>query len=60
MGDDAKSFNLPCGGTALFDHSSGVSYRCDTCFMVVGSMGMPRDCKEHFEAGRAALREREE
>ena len=37
---------LPCGGTAAFDHSSGISYRCEVCMAVVGSMGQPRECKE--------------
>lgn len=35
---------LPCGGTAYFDESSGISYRCDTCFAVVGSVGQPQRC----------------
>lgn len=37
---------LPCGGTAYFDHESGISYRCDTCFAVIGSIGQPRECVE--------------
>lgn len=35
---------LPCGSRALFDESSGISYRCETCFAVVGSIGQPREC----------------
>jgi hypothetical protein len=40
---------LPCGGVAYFDQDSGISYRCETCFAVVGSIGMPRSCKEEFD-----------
>lgn len=38
-------FDLPCGGRAHFDHGSGCSHRCYTCFATVGSIGMPRECK---------------
>lgn len=38
------SYKLPCGGTAHFDYESGISHRCDQCFAVVGSMGMPSEC----------------
>ncbi len=37
---------LPCGGTAYFDDSSGISYRCDHCMAVVGSIGQPQSCKD--------------
>jgi hypothetical protein len=40
---------LPCGGKAQFDESSGISYRCDTCMTVVGSIGMPRECKDEMD-----------
>ena len=40
---------LPCGGTAYFDYESGISYRCTTCFAVVGSVGMPRSCKDDMD-----------
>jgi hypothetical protein len=40
---------LPCGGVAYFDQDSGISYRCETCFAVVGSMGQPRSCKEEVK-----------
>jgi hypothetical protein len=43
---------LPCGGTAYFDESSGISYRCETCMAVVGSMGMPDHCKREAEKYR--------
>lgn len=40
---------LPCGGTAYFDESSGISYRCEDCMAVVGSIGMPQSCKDAAE-----------
>ena len=43
-----KPIYMPCGGTAYFDHSSGISYRCDTCFAVLGSIGMPQECREIY------------
>ena len=41
-----QTMYLPCGGVAEFDHSSGISYRCEMCNAVVGSVGQPRSCKE--------------
>lgn len=41
-----EDIELECGATASFDVESGISYRCNTCFAVVGSIGMPRECKE--------------
>lgn len=32
----------PCGGVALFD--GDYSYRCTSCFAVIGSIGQPREC----------------
>ena len=40
---------LPCGGTAYFDEDSGISYRCEVCFAVVGSIGMPSSCKREMD-----------
>jgi hypothetical protein len=40
---------MPCGGTAEFDYSSGCAHRCTTCMSVVGSIGMPRECKEMMD-----------
>jgi hypothetical protein len=40
---------LLCGSMASFDHSSGISYRCNTCFAVVHSIGMPKQCKELYD-----------
>ena len=41
--------NLPCGGAAHFDDESGISYRCLNCLAVVGSIGMPKHCKDITE-----------
>ena len=40
---------LPCGGEAYFDHASGISYRCADCMAVVGSIAMPRECKDEMD-----------
>lgn len=37
---------MPCGGRAVFDESSGISYRCEDCWAVVGSIGQPQHCKD--------------
>lgn len=55
------AFDLPCGGRAVFDRSSGISHRCSDCFAVVGSMGMPNQCREGSAAmSLSALLERVE
>lgn len=46
--DNIDPIKLPCGGTAWFDHGSGCSYRCE-CGATVGSIGMPKPCKEEAE-----------
>ena len=38
--------NLPCGAAAYYDDNSGISYRCEVCMAVVGSIGQPKHCKE--------------
>jgi len=35
-----------CGGTPVWDNESGYTYRCDTCFATIGSMGQPSRCVE--------------
>ncbi len=40
---------LPCGGTAYFDTSSEISYRCQDCNAVVGSIGQPQHCKDEMK-----------
>ena len=37
---------LPCGGEAYFDDASGISYRCEYCGAVVGSIGQPKHCAD--------------
>jgi hypothetical protein len=46
---ELRPMYLPCGGTAYFDVDSGISYRCDTCNAVVGSIGMPGSCKDEAQ-----------
>lgn len=43
---DMPPIKLPCGGIAYFDESSGISYRCEYCMAVVGSIGQPQRCKD--------------
>lgn len=45
---------MACGGTPLFDVDSGISYRCDTCFAVIGSIGQPSSCVEMNKASADA------
>lgn len=49
MGQMYPDIRLPCGQVAEFDHNSGISYRCTTCWAVYGSVGMPRSCRELME-----------
>ena len=57
-GDPIKfsSLNQPitllCGNIAVFDMSSGISYRCENCSAVVGSVGMPKECQSLYEMER--------
>jgi hypothetical protein len=44
-----RTIFLPCGSTAHFDESSGIGYRCDSCFAVVGSVGEPDRCQEESQ-----------
>lgn len=39
---------LPCGGTAYWDESSGINYRCE-CGSVVGSIGQSQHCKDEAQ-----------
>ena len=41
-----KPMYLPCGGKAYFDFDSGISYRCEHCGAVVGSVGQSQHCKD--------------
>jgi hypothetical protein len=47
---ERQPINLPCGATAHFAREAGYGHRCNTCFAVVGSVGMPRDCAERYAA----------
>jgi len=40
---------LPCGSKAYFDEDSGISYRCELCGAVVGSIGQPQGCKDEMD-----------
>lgn len=44
-----KPIVTECGNIAVFDIESGISYRCTACFAVVGSIGMPVDCRTVYE-----------
>lgn len=42
--------SLPCGGVAYYEEESTChSYRCNYCLAVVGSVGVPRYCKDEAE-----------
>ena len=43
---------LLCGHLAYFDDGSGCAHRCGNCDAVVGSVGMPRQCKELYDMER--------
>ena len=46
--DVIAAMKLPCGGVAHWDESSGISYRCEDCMAVVGSIGQPQRCKDEM------------
>lgn len=48
-GSYIPSIELLCGSTASFDDGSGCAHRCDNCGAVVGSVGMPRRCKDLYD-----------
>lgn len=52
-----KELNLPCGGTAYFDDSSGISYRCEDCGCVVGSISQPKHCADEAKKYHAYEKE---
>ncbi len=53
MPDFYDAMRLPCGGVAYFDEGSGISYRCIDCNAVVGSIGMPKTCKDEADKWKA-------
>lgn len=44
MKNDIAAIYLPCGARAFFDEASGLGYRCERCFAMVGSIGQPQHC----------------
>jgi len=41
-----RTIEAPCGNRAWFDpESTTYGYRCEVCFAVVGSVGMPTECQ---------------
>ena len=48
MNDVIDTMRPPCGSIANWDDASGISYRCETCGAVVGSVGMPRACRDEI------------
>lgn len=57
LGYRMAPISLPCGGTGIFDYSSEIGHRCDRCFAVVGSAGMPQDCARMFREHGANKKE---
>ena len=58
---DGQRMHLPpidtaCGNTASFDDGSGYGFRCDACGAVIGSIGMPRRCKDLYEMEEVVLK----
>jgi hypothetical protein len=47
--ENLPPIKLPCGSVAYFDESSGISYRCEMCNAVVGSIGQPQSCKDEAQ-----------
>lgn len=47
--DNMQPIKALCGNTAYFDWSSGCAHRCEECGAVIGSVGMPRECKALYE-----------
>jgi len=43
---------LPCGETPRWDYGSACGYRCEYCGAMVGSIGMPKRCREMMEEER--------
>jgi hypothetical protein len=41
----AWTTNPVCGNRALWDHPSDMGYRCQTCFAMLSSAGMPEECR---------------
>ena len=44
-----RAVRAPCGFPAYFDNASGCAYICSSCFAVLGSIGMPKECSDLYE-----------
>lgn len=49
-----KPIKLLCGSEAVFDVESGMGHRCTTCNAMLGSIGMPKRCKDLYDMERMA------
>lgn len=56
MNHSEVAIDLLCGGIACFYVASGIGYRYETCGAMVGSMGMPEECKTLYDAERIVER----
>jgi hypothetical protein len=54
---DRKPYTLPCGAVAIFDRETECSWRCQDCFAVVGSVGMPERCRQALSPNSGGERE---
>ena len=50
------NYKLECGSIAVFDVRSGCSHICSRCLAVVGSVGMPRQCKDLEDMAEVAAK----
>lgn len=48
----SSTIQLLCGAFASFDITNVISYRCNICNAVVGSIDMPDNCKELYDMKR--------
>jgi len=43
-----------CGQIAVWDVDSEMGFRCTCCFAMMGSIGMPTDCKKLYSIAQLA------
>ena len=48
-GPQPAYIEAPCGNRAIWDTPSQIGYRCQTCFAMLGSVGMPKECSDLME-----------
>jgi ferredoxin len=53
---DPADMETLCGQMAYFDKSCGTGFRCYTCNAMIGSIGMPKECKELYDMEDVILR----